>query len=544
MTIQLRSVASGAVKRRRFPGLNPASLPSSLKSLQIRTSLRTLVFLSLIAVPATGRPAAQTQPEPGPQGPQKIPEYVAVRCGRCHAIPEPSMLSKDQWSMVITEFMKSVMKRKADLEYSEQELRNVLAYYRSNSPQRLPKLPPDPQTSKIRFKRESIGEPPSEDSGAPTISHLQIVDLDKDGLDDILVCEGAEDRVSWIRRVGDRWVEAELGKVPAPAHAEVVDFNADGHYDLVVSGLGSLFPNDEPVGVLVLLVNDGQGGFSSRTILKDVGRVADARPGDFDRDGDIDFAVGLFGQIREGGVGWLEQESDGEFTFHMLRPKPGLVHVPTADLDGDGNLDFVALVTQESEEIVAFLGDGKGGFREQVVFGAGTPLFGSSGMSLVDLDQDGDLDILYTNGDSFDLVRDGVPFHFLLRPYHGVRWLENVGRLRFDRHDIMSYYGAFGAVAGDLDGDEDLDVMVVSTFNDWTDPTRQSVVWLENDGKQQFTAHGIGSNPSHQITAALGDLDGDGRLDAVTGGMHVTTPYDRIGRVTLWRNQGANPTTP
>jgi len=26
--------------------------------------------------------------------------------------------------------------------------------------------------------------------------------------------------------------------------------------------------------------------------------------------------------------------------------------------------------------------------------------------------------------------------------------------------------------------------------------------------------------------------------------MHVTTPYDRIGRVTLWRNQGANPTTP
>ncbi|MGB5475799.1 MAG: hypothetical protein WBO53_02170, partial [Thermoanaerobaculia bacterium] len=114
------------------------------------------------------------------------------------------MLSKDQWSMVITEFMKSVMKRKADLEYSEQELRNVLAYYRSNSPQRLPKLPPDPQTSKIRFTQEGIGEPSSGEANAPTISHLQIVDLDKDGTEDILVCEGARDRVSWIHRVGDR----------------------------------------------------------------------------------------------------------------------------------------------------------------------------------------------------------------------------------------------------------------------------------------------------------------------------------------------------
>ena len=516
----------------------------SRRRLKVHTLVRALVILSLLAVPETGRLASQTQPEAPTSGPQRIPEYVAVRCGRCHAIPEPSMLSKDQWSMVITEFMKSVMKRKADLEYSEQELRNVLAYYRSNSPQRLPKLPPDPQSSKIRFSRESIGEPPSEKDGFPTITHVQIVDLDNDGQNDILVCEGARDRVSWIRKVGSSWVEAELGTVAAPAHAEVVDFNADGHSDLVVSGLGNLFPNDDPVGVLVLLVNDGKGAFSSRTILRDVGRVADAQPADFDRDGDMDFAVGLFGQIREGGVGWLEQESDGEFTFHMLRPKPGLVHVPTADLNSDGNMDFVALITQESEEIVAFLGDGKGGFREQIVFGAGTPLFGSSGMSLVDLDQDGDQDILYTNGDSFDLVRGDVPFHFLLRPYHGVRWLENQGRLRFARHDIMSYYGAFGAVAGDLDGDEDLDVLVVSTFNDWPDPTRQSVVWLENDGNQQFTPHGIGNNPSHQVTAALGDLDGDGRLDAVTGGMHVTTPFDRIGRVTLWRNQGPSSKKP
>jgi hypothetical protein len=43
------------------------------------------------------------------------------------------------------------------------------------------------------------------------------------------------------------------------------------------------------------------------------------------------------------------------------------------------------------------------------------------------------------------------------------------------------------------------------------------------------------------VSAAVGDLDGDGRLDAVTGGMHAFPPFDRIGRVTLWRNLGSAP---
>jgi hypothetical protein len=378
----------------------------------------------------------------------------------------------------------------------------------------------------------------------PTITNVNIVDLDQDGRLDVLVCEGARNRVSWIHRAGKGWVETEIGEAPAPAHAEVFDVNGDGHLDVVVAALGSLFPNDEPVGEVVLMINDGKGGFAARTVLEDVGRVADVQPGDFDGDGDVDFAVGLFGQIREGGVGWLQQGPAGEFTFQMLRAKPGVVHVPTADIDGDGKLDFVALITQESEEIVAFLGDGKGAFRQRVLYMAGTPLYGSSGIQLVDLDQDGDLDILYTNGDSFDLVGSEVPAYFLLRPYHGIEWLENVGNLRFERHDIRRFYGAFRAAAGDLDQDGDLDILAVSMFNDWLDAGRQSIIWLENDGKQRFTAHGIANSPSHLVTAALGDLDGDGRLDAVTGGMHVIDPFDRIGRVTLWRNLGQTAAQP
>ena len=50
--------------------------------------------------------------------------------------------------------------------------------------------------------------------------------------------------------------------------------------------------------------------------------------------------------------------------------------------------------------------------------------------------------------------------------------------------------------------------------------------------------HSIGTQPTHLISAAVGDMDGDGRLDIVTCGMYGFPPLDRMGRVTLWKNRG------
>ena len=106
---------------------------------------------------------AEAAPELEPAAPESPDEFVAKRCGTsCHEVPDPTMLSKDQWSKAI-ELMKGVMLEFGGVEYSSLEMQQILIYYRSRSLQRLPKLPPDPGPSRIRFAPEPIGLGPSVD---------------------------------------------------------------------------------------------------------------------------------------------------------------------------------------------------------------------------------------------------------------------------------------------------------------------------------------------------------------------------------------------
>jgi hypothetical protein len=179
--------------------------------------------------------------------------------------------------------------------------------------------------------------------------------------------------------------------------------------------------------------------------------------------------------------------------------------------------------------------DGKGHFTATMIWGSTNADFGSSWISIVDLDRDGDLDILYSNGDAFDYAPANS------RPWHGVQWLENTGALQFAVHRIADLPGASSPQAADIDGDGDLDVVVVSAYNNWDDPAALSLVWLENNGRLQFTLHAIAGSPTHLITIAAGDLDGDGTIDLVTGGMYISRPYDRMSRVTSWSHRGPAP---
>ena len=382
----------------------------------------------------------------------------------------------------------------------------------------------------IQFlEKNAIGEPVGDTK--PWITHLAITDLDKDGLKDVVVCDAKSNYVSWIRQFPKgTYVERKIGsQIRGPAHVWPCDIDLDGDIDLLVAQMTMIFPSNDKIGGVVVLENNGEQEFTNHVLIDKIARVCDVRPGDLDGDGDIDLAVAEFG-YDDGEIRWMENKGNWHFDSHILLSLSGAIHTPIVDIDKDGDLDIVALVSQEWEETYVFENDGKANFKSHMIYGSTNEDFGSSGISMVDLDEDGDQDILYTNGDAFDYIPPGP------RPWHGVQWLENKGNLKFEYHRLADFPGAYSANAVDVDKDGDLDIVVVSAFNNWLNPQAQSMIWCENDGKMEFTPHNLASNPTHLLVLDSADMDDDGWIDFVTGAFYAYPPYDRISRILLWRN--------
>jgi hypothetical protein len=337
-----------------------------------------------------------------------------------------------------------------------------------------------------------------------------------------------------------------------PAHAEMVDLDQDGRRDLLVADLGAFLPDDHEKGSIVWLRQTAPLRFESVPLVTRIPRTADVQAADFDGDGDLDLVAAVFGFHTRGGIFVYENRTSDwkqpRFEGRALDARPGGIHVPVVDLDRDGRPDFVALVSQQYEHVVAFLNRGGLGFRAETIFRAVTPVWGSSGIQLVDLDGDGDLDLLMTNGDSLD--------DFTIRPFHGIRWFENEGRYPWKQHDLALMPGAHRAQAADMDGDGDLDVVAAAFLPNAEHPAAHklgqqgnlaaltSLGWLEQIRPGVFVARPLERGRFTHATLDLADVDQDGDMDLLTGnfvgsGFVVReTAAATDAAVELWRNPG------
>ena len=456
-------------------------------------------------------------------------------CGMCHAYPPPETYPRRHWPEEVRKAYDFLRTSEYRLEPPDMEA--VVEYYRKRAPVELPRpTKAAAAATPLGVTLAPMSWSPPDCPAVPRVTNVHLAHLFRDDRLDLLVCHTDPGRIWAVKPYDEPPSWHLLAEVLAPCHVEVVDLDGDGRKDLIVADLGSYFARNEHTGRVIWLRNEGGGRFTPITLLDGVGRVADVQAADLNGDGKLDLVVAVFGW-RTGAILYLENRTTDwkkpVFERTVLFPHAGAIHVPVGDVNGDGHLDIVALIAQEHETVLAFLGDGKGRFTKKTIHSAPHPAYGSSGIQLVDLDGDGDLDVLYTNGDILDAP-------YLLKPYHSVQWLENKGGFPFVHHHLAAQYGVMRAVAADVDGDGALDVVSVAFLPPEQFPTAkaagaEAVQVLRQVAPGKFERHVLATGTCNHLTCTAGDVFGDGRSHLVTGNFFLSATHARSELLTIWR---------
>lgn len=456
---------------------------------------------------------------------EELVAQIRTFCGDCHVMPDPASFPKYNWQEEVRRgFDFYVQSGRDDLK--PPAVSDVYRFFREQAPEKLQYTISESTPSPIHFTEQPLG--PSVDGG-PSTSYVETVSDSENGLQ--IKFSDMKGTMSLLSVGGDTVWSSKVAANPVVFTACQLD--SDDGLELICCDLGSFQPEDHNKGKLILLPNGTDGDETAAVILMDeVGRVSDVVVEDFDGDEKPDIMVAEFGWHKTGGIHLLRNVStDQELRFEreVLDDRPGTIHLLRHDLNADGRQDVVALVSQEHEQVIALMNE-KSGFRSQLLYQAPDPAWGSSGISFVDLDGDGDQDLLCTNGDSFD--------SYLVKPYHGISWLENQGGLKFEHHHIAFMPGVHRVLPADLDGDGDLDLVASALLPQKTIDAEkrafEGVIWLERTAADTYERHVLSQGHPVSPAMTLADIDADGDVDVIAGNFH-----DGAGApLTVYRNDG------
>jgi len=371
------------------------------------------------------------------------------------------------------------------------------------------------------------------------------IDVDSDGDIDVLAAARNANQIYWFENNGSQsFTRLTITTTPpqTPNAVYAIDLDQDGDIDIL-----SASEDDDKI---MWYENIGNQSFETYTITTSAIDAYDVYAADMDNDGDLDI---LSANYSGRNAVWYENNGSQSFTYRNIANSQEVANdawsIYAKDLDNDGDLDVITAFANNNKVVWYENNLAAPGTPTFKISGANieSTLNNASVVYAADIDADGDIDVLsgqdHTAGanDKIKWIENNgaadpvwTNFHTITSNANGIRsiytidldrdgdldvlsaslddntvaWFESDGASSpsFTKRTISSSVdNAESAYAIDIDHDGDIDVVTAG---------RSSGVDLyKNNGSQSFTAQSIDTDYKNSVYAL--DLDGDGDNDII-----------------------------
>lgn len=394
-------------------------------------------------------------------------------------------------------------------------------------------------------------------------------DIDRDGDLDIVGTSGNDHILAWWENLGGQGTNWTLHTIDtafnSAQNVDIGDLDGDGDLDLV--GSANIIASSADHITWWENLDETGGSWTSRLIAAGFDGAYGLFVFDLDGDGDRDVLataqtdndVAWFENITGQGLSWNKHTVDGLFS--------GARSIYPGDLDGDGDPDIVAAAFTENKlawwENLNIHRSASFCITNPVATG----FVGAQSIAPVDLDRDGDLDIIgaasvnnriswWENGDgqggvwlersidtnvpsawailSGDINNDGIPDVIgSSRSTGTISWWkdEDGSGQNWNRYVIeTNFIQVQSAAVADLDRDGDVDVVGAAYGSG------EIGCWINSDPSgTNWIKHIIATGYSGANAVITQDINGDGQIDII--GSSFT-----LGHITWWKNNGESAT--
>jgi hypothetical protein len=338
------------------------------------------------------------------------------------------------------------------------------------------------------------------------ISSSDVGDIDGDKKADILV-NYLQDTTNKLVILTSSNTVLQVGDGLFKSKSRMVDINNDGKLDIVVIGLSSSLVSGVPKLWIYEYDKTATPNFKKTDASADIAALSSSSFdfGDIDKDQDLDLVITGFSPTSGLKSVIYENTTVLGGAFKLTATDNNIVAIKDGttdliDVDGDGDLDVVLTGTGASSDVFEiYMNKLNENIKDWPRFASGLTAIRNGKIDLGDFNGDGYSDILYSGTTS------GGGKITKLSEYNKVtqRYVDSP----FDVSDFTTAEVEFG----DLDGDKDLDFVIVGTNKNWS-PSNNSVeknIFRTYINVRNDSALVLASNPTGKSSNGLKSQSGN-----------------------------------